>query len=93
MTPASAITIVTTAPIPRSVISVRRGVRRTLRSGRLASAPPGTRTPRTSHARPLLRAARAPTRIASIGVTRSARQTGTAAASSGSASPSAAPRT
>ena len=68
-------------------MSVRRGVRSTLRSGRFARLPPGTRTPLSSQARPLLRAARAPTRIASTGATRTARHTGTAVASSGSASP------
>ena len=84
MVPDMARTSVTIAPMPSSVSSVRRGVRRTLRSGRLASAPPGSRRPLTSHARPLLRAALAPTRMASTGTTRTARHTGRAAASSGS---------
>ncbi len=91
--PAIAMTIVTIAAIPSSVMIVRRGVRRTLRRGRLDRAPPGIRRPLTSQASPLLRAARAPTWIASIGDTRSARQTGMAAAASGSTSPSTAPWT
>ena len=75
MTPASAMTIVTTAPIPSSVMSVRRGVRRTLRSGRLRQAAPGQRArPAPSTRGRCCVAARAPTRIASTGVTRSARQ-------------------
>ena len=74
--PAIAMTIVTIAAIPSSVMIVRRGVRRTLRRGRLDRAPPGIRRSLTSQASPLLRAARAPTWIASIGDTRSARQTG-----------------
>ena len=68
--------VVTAAATPIAVSSVRRGVRSTLRNGICASVPPGTRSHAASGARPLPRALMNPVRIASIGGTVTARQTG-----------------
>ncbi len=75
-TPPSATTTVMTAPMARTLMSVRRGVRSTLRSGMRARLPPGWGSRRATRARPLPEAERAPTRIASTGATRTPRQTG-----------------
>ena len=75
-TPPSATTTEITAPMARTLMRVRRGVRTTLRTGIRPMLPPGRGSRRTRRARPLPAAARGPTRIASTGVTRTPRHTG-----------------
>ncbi len=76
------------APTPTAVRIVRRGVRTTLRNGIRVSVDPGSGIrPVQSLIRPAF-AVRCPVRMASIGSTRTARHTGTAAATIGTTKPS-----
>ena len=78
------------APTLTAVRTVRRGVRSTLRRGMRVRLDPGRLMRPVQSVRRLGRAIRCPVRIAVIGSTRTARQTGIALATSGIASPSSA---
>ena len=90
--PEKAVTTATIVPTPSAVSRVRRGARSTLRIGICTSADPGTCSRLPIAARPLEPAERNPIRIASIGGTRTPRQTGKAVATIGRIRPSSAPR-